>query len=200
MAFGGVPATRETPIRAPRNFTKASVVRVVERDRVLAVKTVRGRSRSVGTVIARFLLRREARALARLQHLDCVPRLERADANEIVTPWFDGETVRARARRGITPREADSVRAAIAKLHAAGFAHGDLSPRDVLVGERGALLVDFATSIGPSAPPLLGRVLARLLRARDRRRVARITRRALKRWRDHQLLLAALSRDVPLSS
>lgn len=58
--------------------------------------------------------------------------------------WVTGETLAAALRRDAAPVEtADQVAAALAALHAAGLAHGDVTPANVVLGQNGAVLIDW---------------------------------------------------------
>lgn len=58
--------------------------------------------------------------------------------------WVAGETLAAARRQGpVPPQTADQVAAALAALHAAGQAHGDLTPANVVLGAEGAVLIDW---------------------------------------------------------
>lgn len=98
-------------------------------------------------------LKKEARYAARLHHPNIVPVFDFVE--EETACWIVMEYVPARslaqlvAERGeLTPEEAGSigcqVAAALAKSHAEGVVHGDVTPENVLVAEDGvARLMDF---------------------------------------------------------
>ena len=139
----------------------------------VAVKTSAGRG-----LVARWLLRREARIFAALPRLDCVPRVLEARPDRVVTEWVDGTELFDLRREGFTAAQAAALERAVAELHAAGFAHGDLGRHDVIFrADGGVTFVDFATGIGPGCPPVLWRVLLPLWQRTDRGRVARLNRR-----------------------
>jgi RIO-like serine/threonine protein kinase len=156
-----------------RNRTKARVYQEVRDGRRVAVKTSEGAGWT-----ARWLLRREARLFAALPPLDCVPRLDEAGPSRVVTEWVEGTEIYDLRLEGFTPEQAAALERAVAELHAAGFAHGDLGRHDVIFrADGGVTFVDFATGVGPGAPPALWRLLLPLWRATDRRRVATLVRR-----------------------
>jgi predicted Ser/Thr protein kinase len=173
------PDPREGEPRDPgarwsgRNATKATVRVVEEGGRRLAVKSAEGRG-----LLARWLLAREAAIFRGLPPSPHVPRVVEASAARIVTEWVEGRDLFEYRKRGFTARRARALEDAVGALHAAGFAHGDLGRHDVVFRPDGtAVLFDFATGIGPGAPPVLWRVLLPLWRWIDRRRVRRLVRR-----------------------
>ena len=94
----------------------------------------------------------EARALARLRHdnvLSVHDVLEIDSVVVVVMERVDGEVLRTWARRGdVTRREVlaalESAARGLAAVHAAGLAHLDFKPDNVLVGRDGRVLVaDF---------------------------------------------------------
>lgn len=159
-----------------RNATKARVYRETRDGRPVAVKTSSG-----GGLLARWLLRRESRIFAALPRLDCVPRVLEARPDRVVTEWVEGTELFDLRLAGFTPEQAAALERAIAELHAAGFAHGDLGRHDVIFrADGGVTFLDFATGVGPGNPRLLWRVLLPLWQRTDRNRVARLVRRYRK--------------------
>ncbi|MFF9906077.1 serine/threonine-protein kinase [Streptomyces olivaceus] len=120
--------------------------------RTVAVKCARP-----GDAEAARRLKKEARYAGRLHHPNVVPVFDFVEekAGEETACWIVMEYVPARslaqlmAERGpLTPEEAGSVGcqigAALAKSHAEGVVHGDVTPENVLVTEDGvARLTDF---------------------------------------------------------
>ena len=91
---------------------------------------------------------------------------------------FEGRDLFEYRKLGFTARRAKALEDAVAALHAAGFAHGDLGRHDVIFRPDGtAVLFDFATAVGPGTPPLLWRLLLPLWKTIDRRRVRRLVGR-----------------------
>lgn len=163
----------DAPRASGRNATKARV----ERFRSDGIECAAKRCGGAGW-LARWLLRREARILAGMPPLRCVPRLVSARADEVVTEWVDGAHLFDLRWSGLSPAQRDALRAAVAELHGAGFAHGDIGRHDVVFRADGTVaLLDFATAVGRGTPPLLWRILLPLWRAIDRRRVERLCRR-----------------------
>jgi len=156
-----------------RNATKASVSVVEEGGRKLAVKSAEGRG-----PLARWLLRRETAIFRALPALPCVPRVVEATPARLVTEWVEGRDLFEYRKRGFSARRSRALEDAVAALHAAGFAHGDLGRHDVIFrGDGSAVLVDFATAVGPGTPPVLWRALLPLWQWIDRRRVRRLVTR-----------------------
>ena len=171
---------RESPdgsiVGGDRNATKARV-RLEQRDgRRVAVKSSAGAG-----FLARWLLRREARIFAALPQLRCTPRVLEAGPDRVVTEWVDGTELFDLRLDGFTEAQAAALQQAIAELHTAGFAHGDLGRHDVIFRPDGGVsFIDFATGVGPGTPPLLWRALLPILQGIDRRRVERLVRRYRK--------------------
>jgi predicted Ser/Thr protein kinase len=161
------------PVGGDRNATKARVW-LEERDgRKVAVKSGRGAG-----FVARWLLRREARIFGSLPPLRCVPRVLSARSDEVVTEWVEGTELFDLRLTGFTPEQAAAFEAALAELHAAGFAHGDLGRHDVIFRPDGGVsFLDFATGIGPGTPPVVWRLLLPIWRRIDRSRVRRLVAR-----------------------
>lgn len=57
-----------------------------------------------------------------------------------LSAWVEGRPLGRRAPEASTLAE---IRAAVDALHAAGLAHGDLSPANIILGPNGAVLVDW---------------------------------------------------------
>lgn len=97
--------------------------------------------------LARALAVREARARSLLSHPCLLPLLEAVrgeDGPLLVGPWLRGGSLRDRPV-GSALDLADSIGGALDALHAAGWWHGDVSPGNVLLGERGPVLCDFGS-------------------------------------------------------
>lgn len=171
MPAGDAPESRL--VGGDRNATKARVYRETREGRPVAVKTADGAG-----LVARWLLRREARIFAALPRLGCVPRVLEAAPDRVVTEWVEGTELFDLRLAGFTPEQAAALERAVAELHAAGFAHGDLGRHDVVFRpDGGVTFLDFATGIGPGTPPVLWRLLLPLWQRTDRGRVARLVAR-----------------------
>jgi serine/threonine protein kinase len=126
-------------------------------DRPCAVKLIRPECDDPAT--AAKLLQREARAGLAVRH----PRLVRLfDAHVLSEPYYlamellPGESLRRRLRRDYRLGAAEAVWAArqtaeaLAALHRAGFAHGDVKPDNLrLVGDGALVLLDLGFAHRP---------------------------------------------------
>lgn len=101
---------------------------------------------------ARERLRREVRHLQRLRHPGVARVLDaEIDSSEafVVTELLEGQDLGARVRsQGPLPPDelaalAGALHEALVAVHAAGVLHRDLSPGNVLLTERGPVLIDF---------------------------------------------------------
>ena len=131
--------------------------------------------------IGRYLLRRERRALERVQGLDMVPVLEDgAGRDALVYRWLAGERPDHAAITAGGRRISDELAAILAQFHARRVYHLDLHRKNNLVlGPNGDLsVIDFGAALtpGPLANALFGRLLA---------------------WVDHQAPLKYLARYCP---
>lgn len=176
-----------TLVGGDRNATKARVYVEDRGGRRVAVKT------SVGAgFVARWLLRRESRVFAALPRLACVPAVIETRPDRVVTEWVDGTELFDLRLDGFTEAQAAALEAAVAELHAAGFAHGDLGRHDVIFrADGGVTLIDFATAVGPGCPRLIWRVLLPFWKRTDRGRVARLVDRYRKIHREKNARAAA---------
>jgi len=111
--------------------------------------------------LARWLCRREARALARIDKLPGTPRLIGSDSRSLRREWIEG-----RPMQMARPRNPDYFRQArrlVTSLHRRGVAHNDLAKEpNWLVTPTGApALVDFQLATVSLRRGLLFRALAR---------------------------------------
>ncbi len=137
-----------------------SVWRGDERGRVFVLRDTAG-ARWWTVWLARWLCRREARALARLDGLPGTPRLLGAGAKGLRREWIEGRPMQL-AR----PRNAEYFRAArklVAALHRRGVAHNDLAkePNWLVTPTGSPAIVDFQLAIISARRGKLFRALAR---------------------------------------
>lgn len=183
------PVARVPPIAeclgVARNDTKATVY-LIHRDTGPVVrKHLAPVARGFLAFLGRYLLARETDLLRRMGETGCVPRVLASGRGWLEMEYVAGETIAARTTRGVTPAEAERVRETLARLHAAGFAHGDVGRRDVVLRDDGGVtFFDVATAIGPGSPPLLWRLLLPLARKNDRVRLRHVLDRACRRAQD----------------
>jgi tetratricopeptide (TPR) repeat protein len=125
--------------------------RDVELGRRVAFKAIRRSARSRHPA-SEELLRREASAVAQLQHPNIVTLFDVGRSDEgpfLVFELLHGETVATRLARGsLSPREAARIALAIARAlvhaHGAGVLHRDLKPTNVLLtADGGVKVLDF---------------------------------------------------------
>jgi serine/threonine protein kinase len=127
-------------------FATVYRVRQVSLDRWVALKIVREKD-----PLRRRAILREARTQAQL-HVDAIPQVydtfEWQGTICIVMQWIKGVSLKTLLSRHLSHTHrlwlADGFLAALAALHARGFAHRDLKPENVLVSPTdGVFLVDF---------------------------------------------------------
>lgn len=93
----------------------------------------------------------EAQASAKLQHAHICRLLDiglQGDVGYLVMPYLEGETLAARLRAGPLPirqvlQLGAEMASALAHAHARGVLHRDVKPANVMLGESGAMLLDF---------------------------------------------------------
>ncbi|MFN8632311.1 MAG: serine/threonine-protein kinase [Chloroflexota bacterium] len=119
-------------------------------DRYVAIKFLSPQYATDSTYLERF--RREARAISRLDHPNILTIFdfgEQAGWTYMVSPFLGGGTLAARLGRGPWPvAEAlpilESLASALDYAHAEGIVHRDVKPSNVLMNERGRLVLsDF---------------------------------------------------------
>lgn len=111
--------------------------------------------------LARWLCRREARALARLDGLEGTPRLVAMNRRSLRREWIEGRPMQA-----AEPRDAAYFRAAlrlVAALHRRGIAHNDLAkePNWLVTPDGKPAVVDFQLALVSHRRGRLFRSLAR---------------------------------------
>jgi len=120
--------------------------------------------------VMRRLLRREEKALRRLDGIPGLPKLlARVDANALALEVLAGRPLAHATAHGISPRFFEELDRLVGRIHERGVVHLDLrQKRNVLVGPDGSpRIVDFQAAM---CPP---RFLAGLFRAIDRSAVTK---------------------------
>ena len=110
--------------------------------------------------LARFLAAREARALASLRAIQCVPEILSWDGRRLRRTWLEGEPMhQARPADPAYFREALRL---LRRMHAAGVLHNDLAkePNWLVTPGGHPALVDFQLAARPRARGRLFRMLA----------------------------------------
>lgn len=144
----------------------------------VVVKDFSPRGLFVRRCLGPWLLRREARAYARLAGMDSVPRmLGWLDEAAILLEYRPGELLSRSLSGRLPPDFVDRLGAVIVEMHRRGVVHLDLRHRsNVLAGCDGnPVVLDFASAISFDVSTLLGRLGVRILGGFDRR--------ALRKWR-----------------
>jgi RIO-like serine/threonine protein kinase len=135
-----------------RNSLTSGIPHSVERDTTAAAWWVRW--------LARLLAAREARALAALERLPGLPRIEAWDGQRLRRSWIAGEPMH-RSPPGSHLYFRDALRL-VRRMHAAGVLHNDLAkePNWLVTPEGSAALVDFQLAARPRTRGRLFRSLA----------------------------------------
>jgi len=144
----------------------------------VVVKDWGPRSRPIRGLLGPILLRREARAHRRLEGLGCVPRmLGRLDARALVLEYRPGTRVSGHRPWIFDARFAGLLARQVAKLHARGVVHLDLSHRSNVGADPAGepLIFDLGAALCLRPGKALGRGLLRALALADLR--------ALRKWR-----------------
>jgi RIO-like serine/threonine protein kinase len=135
-----------------RNSLTSGIPHSVERDTTAAAWWVRW--------LARLLAAREARALAALERLPGLPRIEAWDGQRLRRSWIAGEPMhRSPPASHVYFRDALRL---VRRMHAAGVLHNDLAkePNWLVTPEGSAALVDFQLAARPRTRGRLFRALA----------------------------------------
>lgn len=138
-----------TPIHRARNWSKADVSELewpVGSGQRVVVKDFKDRPRWFRLVVARRMLRREARALRALRDLEGVPKLVAyPDADCIVQEKCAGIQLQKLERSDVDEETVKRLDELVAEIHARGVTHGDLHHENILVHEGQISLIDWAT-------------------------------------------------------
>lgn len=133
----------------------ASVYRGFDRtlERRVAVKILHESYAANPEIVERF--RREARALARLNHPNLVAVIDRGEVDDqqyIVLEYLEGESLRQLLKEGPRPSVRRALELAIevgrglAFAHGRGVVHRDVKPANIIVCEGGAKVTDFGVA------------------------------------------------------
>jgi len=150
--------------------TRPSVKLVRFRERLAVLKDYRACSLPM-RALGRWLIRREMRALARLEGLEGVPRcLGRPDAHCLLTEHIEGRSVFELGREEMPPNLLERLGRLIDQVHARGVVHCDVKhPDNLIISPDGQVyLVDWAAALlRPRPSNLPGRWVYRMLEADD---------------------------------
>ncbi|WP_147653806.1 protein kinase domain-containing protein [Vulcaniibacterium gelatinicum] len=126
--------------------------------------------------LARWLVRREARILRRLQGWRHAPTLlGTVGGLWLAMEFVPGDTLGAHATLA-TRHVFEQLQAAVAHLHREGITHNDLHAANVLVSGGVPVLIDFTAALRLPGPLRHG-ALARQLRRGDLKNVAKLRQR-----------------------
>ncbi len=120
-------------------------------------------------------LAREVRALKGLQGIDGVPRFGcKIDKDAFVMERLAAKRLPHRREYIPSAQTFKALENLIEEMHAAGWAHGDLRRKNILVDDKGSpYLIDFATAINAKAGPI-SRFIYKRMSVVDRVNIARI--------------------------
>jgi serine/threonine-protein kinase len=125
------------------------LARDVRHDRPVAIKVFRS---DIGDASGAERFQREIRLLARLQHPHILPLYDSGTTGEtsyFVSPFVEGETLRARLKREHQLPVDEAVRLAVEMADALDFAHDrgvvhrDIKPENILLHDGHAVVADF---------------------------------------------------------
>ncbi|MCP3978304.1 MAG: hypothetical protein GY716_03090 [bacterium] len=165
---------------AGRNQTKADILVYSVDGLEIAIKDYTSRPWFIRNTLGRLLIRRESAVYRAAGGAEGLPRfLGRLGPFALATERIPGRMLREFADHTVDAEILDRLEAILRRLHELGVALGDLTHRDVLVGDDGAVhVVDLAMSWigGPGSGRLRQAVFVRfvekdlfaLVRLRDR--------------------------------
>lgn len=185
---GLIPADVRVTVLKRGPWFKADILRIQHAGGALILKDFSSKSRPMRW-FGRRQLRREQRALKRLQGLEGFPKVlgELPPCALLLEPMQGGAITRFRRRREEDKAPMlDRLDRLVEAMHARGVAHLDLRKRDnILVTEAGdPSIIDFNASIALEPASIAARLFFPILRGVDRG--------ALLKWR-HFLLPERLS-------
>src|SRR6476619_8138903 len=133
------------------------LARDVRHDRPVAIKVFRS---DIGDAPGAERFQREIRLLARLQHPHILPLYDSGTTGETsysVSPFVEGETLRARLKREHQLSIDEAVRLAVEVADALDFAHvrevihRDVKPENILLHDGHAVVADFGIALAASS-------------------------------------------------
>lgn len=96
---------------------------------------------AIDAELIRSRTKREARVLTKLAGVAGVPKLVSSEQSELVIERIDAPSF----ERAPAPERAAELAQLLFEIHARGIAHGDVTPRNVLVGRK-LWLIDYGLS------------------------------------------------------
>jgi hypothetical protein len=158
-------------------FGRVDLVR--RKGRLLVRRVTCGGSIPGSPLVARWLARRERRALERLEGIEGVPTLEGPYGREFIRSYLPGR----RLERGMRPPDSffDRLEEILRRIHERGVAHNDIEKcANVLLLESGSpAVLDFQLAVlsRPRGWLRLGGLVLRTMQSEDRRHVAKLKAR-----------------------
>lgn len=115
--------------------------RVTREDEVIVKERVsKGyRHPAIDAQLIRERTKREARVLERLQGSEGIPSLASSSENTLRVAYIEGPTFDEAPELSL----AEPLARILLSVHEAGVSHGDVSPKNVIIGSRGPVLIDF---------------------------------------------------------
>ncbi len=154
-------------------------LRLLECDGELAVAKDWGEAPWINRPHGRWSLRREWRALLRLEGVPGVPLPLQRMRDAIIISYLDGKPLSSRSDQEVSDTFFTTLEARVAEIHARGVVHLDLRQRrNILIGSDGApQIVDFEAAIDLHRWGPLGRLFLPLGKAVDRLAVLKLKAR-----------------------
>lgn len=177
-AFDGDRPVIPSPhmLKRGERLLEPDVYRIELGGRAAVVKDYRRYQGTPLSLVARLLVRREARLLRRLHGWKHAPALlGTLGGLALGMEFIPGDTLSASVQ-GVTHEVFDQLHAALARLHDAGITHNDLHGTNVMVSAGVPVLLDF-TSAMRSPRWLRNGVIARQLRRSDMKNLVKMRQR-----------------------